>query len=77
MNSGKGWFARALPFATLENPHPQKNKIPNELSVISIDSTPGEEPPDDDRVPKGRFPKIAKRHGKSPPQYPPEDEELV
>ena len=31
----------------------------------------------DDHVPKGRFPRIIKRHGKSPPQYPPEDEELI
>lgn len=31
----------------------------------------------DERVPKGRFPKVIKRQGKSPPQYPPEDEELV
>ena len=31
----------------------------------------------DDRVPKGRFPTIMKRQGKSPLQYPPEDENLV
>jgi hypothetical protein len=28
-----------------------------------------------DTAPKGRYPRIIKREGKSPPQYPPEDEE--
>jgi hypothetical protein len=31
----------------------------------------------DDSVPRGKFPRITKRLGKSPPQYPPEDAELV
>jgi len=28
----------------------------------------------EDKVPKGKFPKVTKREGKSPPQYPDEDE---
>ena len=28
----------------------------------------------DDKVPSGKFPKVIKRQGKSPPQYPDEDE---
>ena len=28
----------------------------------------------EDQVPKGKFPKVTKRVGKSPPQYPDEDE---
>ena len=28
----------------------------------------------DDKVPRGKFPKVTKREGKSPPQYPDEDE---
>ena len=28
----------------------------------------------DDKVPKGKFPKVTKREGKSPPQYADEDE---
>lgn len=31
----------------------------------------------DKDVPKGRLPRITKRQGKSPPQYPPEDAELI
>ena len=28
----------------------------------------------EDKVPRGKFPKVTKREGKSPPQYPAEDE---
>ncbi len=35
-----------LPLATLQNPQPQKNEIPDELTVISVDRKPGEGPPD-------------------------------
>ena len=36
-----------MPLATLENPYPQKDEIPDELNVVSMDRKPGEEPPDE------------------------------
>ena len=35
-----------MPLATLENPQPQKDEIPDKLTVLSIDSSPGEGPSD-------------------------------
>jgi len=36
-----------MPLATLQNPQPQKDEIPDELNVVSIDGRPGEDPPDE------------------------------
>ncbi|SPE54656.1 Restriction endonuclease (fragment) [Verrucomicrobia bacterium] len=35
-----------LPLATIENPHAQKDEIPDELHIIAIDRSPGDEPPE-------------------------------
>jgi hypothetical protein len=35
------------PLATIENPGPQSDDIPNKLNLVSIDGKPGEETPDE------------------------------
>jgi hypothetical protein len=36
-----------MPLATFDNPLPQKNDIPEELNVVSIDGRPSEQPEDE------------------------------
>lgn len=47
-----------MPLVTLENPNPQKNEIPNELRVISIEHSPGEEPPEETSGESSRTPRL-------------------
>jgi hypothetical protein len=44
--------------ATLDNPHPQRDEIPDELNMVSIDGRPEEEPPDDTSAELKRTPRI-------------------